>query len=296
VATTAPQRRQVTVRGLRLSFLEWGKPETARPSLMILHGLLAAGETFDRLVAEIGRGRHVIAVDMPANGHSEHTLDVDCSTASLAATVREFLDTVGLERPVLLGHSHGGLLALRLAVTEPQALRGLILLAPAHPYEGYRESMVRFYRRPFGRNAARYLFPRIPARMYLFFFRQMPGTRDHFDLEALEPYLHSLRMPGTVPYTLRVLDTWHEDMRQLREDLDATPLHLPTLVLWGEKDLVVPLSSATELLKHLPQARLVRLPMAGHLPNEEDPRGCAAAIEPWLEESFGASAVEISAG
>ena len=47
------QRRECTVRGLRLSFLEWGSPAATQPSLLILHGLLAAAETFDNVVAEL---------------------------------------------------------------------------------------------------------------------------------------------------------------------------------------------------------------------------------------------------
>lgn len=279
-------RREVTVHRLRLSYLEWGEQHGSRPSLVILHGLLAAAETFDRVVDGLPEDQHVIALDMPANGHSENDPKIDCSTASLAGFVLEFCERIALKRPVIAGHSHGGLLAMRLAASHPDKVRGLVLLAPAHPYDGYREAMVQFYLRPLGRNAARIIFPRIPAWLYLFFFRQMPGTRDHFDHDVMAPYLHSLRMPGTVPYTLRVLETWHDDMEVLRGDLERCPLQIPALVLWGLRDLVVPFSSAPPLLQNFTNAEVVEMPAAGHLANEEMPETVAAAMRGWLARSF----------
>jgi pimeloyl-ACP methyl ester carboxylesterase len=281
-----PERREITVQGIRLSYLEWGSADPCRPSLVVLHGLLAAAETFDRLVDGLDSHLHIVALDLPANGHSERSPTLDTTTAGLAGMILQFITLLGLDRPLLLGHSHGGLLALRLVATSPSEVRGLILIAPAHPFGGYRENVVRYYLSPFGSTAARLLFPYIPGWLYLYFFRQMPGTRDHFDREVLEPYLHSLRMPGTVPYTLQVLHSWHDDMDCLRADLEQAPLRLPMLVLWGERDLVVPSSTATALLQHLPGAQFVSLPTSGHLPNEEAPAECAMRIQTWLDEHF----------
>lgn len=280
------QRRDLEVEGIHLSYLEWGRPQRGKPSLLILHGLLAAAETFDHVVDALDHSLHVVAVDLPANGHSEPDPHIDTRTHGLASILREFMRVTGLHRPVVLGHSHGGLLAMRLAATEPEAVSGLVLIAPAHPFNGYREEMVRFYLRPFGRTCARIIFPRIPARFYLYFFHQMPGTRDHFDLTVLEPYLHSLRRGGCVPYTLKVLQSWHDDMAQLRADLYRSPLRMPALVLWGGQDHVVPMSTAPELLACIPTAEFVPMPNAGHLPNEEAPAEVAAAVQKWLDASF----------
>lgn len=285
-AVREPQRRDLDVQGIHLSYLEWGERRPGKPSLLILHGLLAAAETFDHVVEALDPSQHVIAIDLPANGHSEPAPHIDTTTQGLAGVVRQVIRLLGLDRPVLLGHSHGGLLALRLAATEPEAVSGLILLAPAHPFNGYREEMVRFYLRPFGRTAARIIFPRIPARFYLYFFHQMPGTRDHFDLEVLQPYLHSLRQGGCVPYTLKVLKSWHDDMARLRADLYRAPLRVPALVMWGGEDHVVPASTAPELLACLPEAEYVLLSSVGHLPNEEAPQVVAERVQRWMDEHF----------
>ena len=278
-----PHRHKLVVQGIGLSYLEWGRLQPGRPSLVILHGLLAAAETFDRVVDGIDPTLHVLALDLPSNGHSDRCPLDHTSTAALAAYIRGFIEHMQLDRPILLGHSHGGLLAMRLAVNEPDSVAGLILLAPAHPYNGYRESMVRYYLQPFGRNAARLIFPRIPARLYLYFFRQMPGTRDHFDMEVLKPYLHSLRRGGAVPYTLAVLKSWHEDMERLASDLERAPLACPTLVFWGGKDQVVPATTAPALLEHMNDLTFIPLPQAGHLPNEEMPDEVARQIQQWFD-------------
>jgi pimeloyl-ACP methyl ester carboxylesterase len=79
-----------------------------------------------------------------------------------------------------------------------------------------------------------------------------------------------------------MLHTWDADMDELRRLL-IEPIAVPTLLIWGEEDPVVPMASAAELEKHLGDYELVTLPEMGHLLVEEAPEECAELIRAWLD-------------
>jgi pimeloyl-ACP methyl ester carboxylesterase len=113
-------------------------------------------------------------------------------------------------------------------------------------------------------------------------FRRMPGDRRNVSYEQIEPYLQSLRHPGTIAYVLRLLKSWTSDMEKLGNALRERRTEVPAFVLWGELDPVVPASTGMELMQHLGPSEQVTLPGVGHLPNDERPEECGALIRTWL--------------
>ena len=102
----------------------------------------------------------------------------------------------------------------------------------------------------------------------------------------LNHYRASGRVPGTVDHTLRLLDSWHADMDALRHDLEARPIELPTLVLWGDHDRVVPEHTAAGLERYVTHCEHNILQGIGHLPNEEAAAECGALIVNWLDRTL----------
>jgi magnesium chelatase accessory protein len=275
-------RSEIEVQGIRISVLERVcGGEASKPSIVLLHGLVAEAATFKQLMRELPSDRRVVAIDAPGSGYSDHPNDA--SFAALAAIVGQTLRVLGLQGAVLLGHSHGGAIALQLASSEPELLRGMVLLCPAHPFSGKEDGLVRFYLSLPGHMFAHCL-PLVPRPLLLFAFRHMPGRRSSFGYEELEPYVHTLRRTGTVKHMLGLLRTWRADMRALRHKMQLRSVHTPALLLWGDRDIVVPLSSAERLMRHLANPRLVPLQGVGHVPNEEAPKETAVAIALWLRE------------
>jgi pimeloyl-ACP methyl ester carboxylesterase len=191
------------------------------------------------------------------------------------------MQQLGLERPVLLGHSHGGAVSLRLAVERPELLSALILLAPAHPWSGHECAIIAFYLSGFGRWFAR-LMPSVPEPLHWLAFKSMSGPKGMRDRSVLKYYRDSGKVPETVEHTLRLLTTWQADMDELRSVLDLQPIGLPVLVLWGDHDRVVPEKTAPALEQHLSQFEHITLPGIGHLPNEEAAILCGSHICRWL--------------
>jgi pimeloyl-ACP methyl ester carboxylesterase len=274
------ERRSVVVDDVRISYLEHGSARPGATSLVLLHGLIATAETFVHLMERLGVDRHVIAIDLPGAGESERLAGGDASLISMARAVESVLGRLELERPVLLGHSHGGAVALQLASLSPQSVSGLVLMCPAHPFFSHADLLIRFYLSPAGKAFA-YALPWFPRWVQLAGFRRMAGPGSWTDPKTLEPYRANLQARGTVPHLLRLLGTWHVDFDGLGQSL-AGRLSIPTLLLWGDKDRAVPSSTAEVLCMHLDNAELQVFEGIGHRPAEEVPERCAEAVEVWL--------------
>jgi pimeloyl-ACP methyl ester carboxylesterase len=251
--------------------------------VLMLHGLIAGGDCFRRLGDELPQERRVVALDLPGGGYSDRPREGDASFRGTAELVAEAMAALGLERAVILGHSYGGAIALELATWRPELLDAMILIAPAHPFSQREGPLVRFYLSRPGRWFAG-LLPGVPKRLMLETFKRMPGDRGNVSYEQIEPYLRTLRHPGTIDYVLRMLQSWKVDMERLGSALSERRVEIPAFLLWGERDPVVPASTGDELMRHLGPSEQVTLRGVGHLPNDERPEECGSLIRRWLSK------------
>ena len=122
-----PVGRFVEVDGNRIRYVERGE---GRP-IVFVHGLGAqlhhfTGPIFDRF----GPGYRLIALDRPGSGYSTRVRGATGALSEQAAVIRRFVEELGLEKPLIVGHSFGGAIALALAVEHPDAISGIALLSP----------------------------------------------------------------------------------------------------------------------------------------------------------------------
>lgn len=277
------QRRSIQAGGRRLSFLEKGRRVAGEPSLVVIHGLMGTAATFLPLLAEMAEDRHVIALDLPGAGGSERDPRMGASLANATESVLKALDALELERPVLVGHSHGGAVAMYLAAFHPERTSGLVLIAPAHPYFRQADQLIGFYLSPLGKVFAHTL-PWYPQWVQMAGLRRMAGPQSWDEPERLVPYRENLRTRGTIPHLLKLLRTWHTDMKELRDLLEC-PFRTPAMLIWGDHDRAVPVSTAENLQRRLIESELRVFEGVGHRPAEERPKLTAAAIEKWLTET-----------
>ena len=123
--------RFVQVGETRLHIVERG----AGPTLVLVHGLGAQLRNFTYgLVAHLAPNFHVVCVDRPGCGYSTRPPAASASLTGQADTIAKLVTLLGLDRPIIVGHSYGGAVALALAINHPEKVRGLALLAPlTHP-------------------------------------------------------------------------------------------------------------------------------------------------------------------
>jgi pimeloyl-ACP methyl ester carboxylesterase len=275
------QRRHLQLDGLGLSYLERGTAVHGQPTIVLLHGLMGCADTFLPLMRAFETELHVIALDLPGAGQSERRRDIDPSLLNAAELVGRFVAEIGAIRPIVVGHSHGGAVAMSLAARHRDTMRSLVLLAPAHPYFKEANPLIRFYLSLPGRMFA-YTMPWYPRWMQMLGLRRMAGPQSWDAPERLNPYRDNLRTPGTISHLLRLLRTWNKDMSGLRRAL-RTHLKTPTLVLWGDSDRAVPVESAPDLRRHFERSELLIVPGVGHRPAEERPKLIAEFLQQWLE-------------
>jgi pimeloyl-ACP methyl ester carboxylesterase len=272
-------QRQVVVAGVRLNYLE--REGGDGTPILLLHALLATADSLTELIAGLPAERRIVAIDLLFMQPVDKAKKLDVHQANLAGLVHGFMESVGLVGPVVIGHSHGGVLALRLAAMERGLLRGLVLMCPAHPFGGYRSHVVNFYLRQPGRFLALSI-PIAPSWMILRAYNEAAGPKSRIRMRHLRPHLRVLRNRNTLRRVLQMLATWDADMDELRQALVARAIEMPALLIWGEDDPVVPMASAAELEGHLEDCELVTLPGMGHLLVEEAPEECAGLIREWL--------------
>jgi pimeloyl-ACP methyl ester carboxylesterase len=269
------QERFAAVRGVRLRYFVAGEGEP----LLLLHGLAGAAANWSDLAPLLARHRRVLVPDLPGHGASP--------PPPAAPNVNAYVDPVvalaereGALPAAVVGHSFGGLVALRLAIRWPEAVRGVVLAAPAGISTGRRVAQVAVEligrTRP-ARVAAHFLGVIASGRRLrypVFFYFE---TSDPLSLtpRGVEGFLapQALHTDTLAAGRAMVLDDPRQDLERLR---------CPALVLWGARDRQVPVEDAFEYARRL-RAPLRVIPDCGHLLIGERPDCCLDAIEGFLE-------------
>ncbi|MBF6589566.1 MAG: alpha/beta fold hydrolase, partial [Ktedonobacterales bacterium] len=273
------ERHDVHVGGIRLHYLTCGEGEP----LLLLHGRGNASAIFTPLFAPLAPTRRLIALDLPGWGLSEKP-PFQGRTAHDALTfwmdgVLGLLDTLGLERVDLLGHSMGGFVALGLGLEHAERVARLVLVNAGgldHTL-GLDERLI-YWLKP--ERLLHRFGPRLLARALRFQGSRAPITRD-----ALFAYLFAvMSQPDVIPSGARAFDRWvsltgvHLTFeRRLRE------LTMPVLLMWGDRDTTTPYSSALLAARRLGPGHLVAFTGARHSPFLERPEDFARVLETWLE-------------
>lgn len=131
-----PSGKFVDIDGNRIHYAEAG---TGR-AIVFIHGLGAQFHQFEHpLFASLQDDFHLVALDRPGSGYSTRAAGASAGLSEQARIVVRLIETLGLERPLLVGHSLGGMVALAVAIEHPSAISGLALLAP---YTRYRADAV----------------------------------------------------------------------------------------------------------------------------------------------------------
>ena len=250
-----------TVDGVRLRLRDTG-PRDA-PAVILVHGFGASLDTWESWAKNLSEHFRVIRFDLPGFGLTGPDPTGEYTDARDMKILADLMDQVGVDRASLIGNSLGGRLAWNFAALHPNRVTRLVLVSPdgfASPGFAYDRAS----KTPLIMQALPYVAPRGLLKANLAAAYARPEILSE---TTLTRYRDMMLAPGVRAAILA-------RMRQviLR---DPTPtlarIQAPTLLLWGEKDGMIPISNAADYLRDMPNAKLVRLPNLGHLPFEEDP-------------------------
>lgn len=269
----------IEVAGLRLHVRREGPADA--PAVVLLHGFGASLQSYDAWAAALSADFHVIRYDLPGAGLTGPDPRGDYSEARSIEVLTALLDALGIEQAIVAGHSIGGRMAWRFAAARPDRVSRLVLIAPdgfASPGFDYGKAPAV----PAALGLMRWVLPKVLLRMNV-----EPGYAQagFVDAALLTRYHDLLRAPGVRAALLdRMRQTVLVDPRPL-----LAQIQVPTLLLWGEADGMIPVANAQDYLAALPQATLVALPGIGHLPHEEAPAATVAALHAFIGAPTGAT-------
>ncbi len=246
-------------------------------AVILIHGLMSSAYEWQKNMDALARGHRVYAIDLIGFGFSTRVAQPCYSLRYYAQTVREFMTALGIPRASLVGHSLGGAVALQFAYDYPAQTDRLVLLAPGIYLVKYCRPIRYAASIPYLPQSIMSLFVCNP-RAQRISLRNALGNGALLDEGTLATRQRATRVKGTLDALLAMSRSPHaSDLRLRLGDIEA-----PTLVIWGDQDIVVPPGHGKRLVGELPRAELVVIKGAGHLPNEQFPDRVNRLIEDFL--------------
>ncbi len=238
-------RREVRVGGSPARYEVAGEGEP----VVLVHGLSGSTRWWSRNVGALSERYRVYLVNLPGFGVGRRARP-RFVLAEASSWLLAWMEAVGLERAHLVGHSMGGYLCLRLAASRPEVVRKLALVDPAGV--------------PPGRTMLGHLVPLLLAARH--------GAPSFVPVLVRDAIYAG-------PFTLlrAARDLLAEDVRE-----DLRRVEAPTLLVWGEKDVLIPPSVGDLMREEIPQASLLVIEGAGHNPMFDRPGEFDAALLAFL--------------
>jgi esterase len=281
----APKECDAEINGLKLHYLDWGTE--GRPPFVLLHGFSAHARYWDSFAVHMRDDYHVYALDQ--RGHGDSAWADEYPPESMVSDLDVFVDRLGLQRFVLLGHSMGGGVAFRYAAEHPERVEKLIIVDSALPNP--ERIAAPNPNNSVQRSLANDQFAS-EDEVFGHLMRQSPGANPDRVREVI-PYWFRRQNDGRYTFKFdpklrnRIGNGSPEQLEQLRRA--ATELRskinritFPTLLLRGENSDFLSPEAAQETVQALPNATLVTVPHTGHNIPSDDPRAFRAAVKEWL--------------
>ena len=279
---TPPSQFVVLPDGARAHYRERG-PRDAQV-LVLLHGSNASLFTWEPWSKALSDRFRVVSVDLPGHGLTGAVPNHDYSQKGMSEFVNEFVDKIGLSKFALGGNSMGGGVAAYYAETHPDRLTQLILVdAGGMPVKQGDHIPLAFKLagQPWARPILLHITPRSLVTEGL---NDAIVRKSVLDDAMVDKYWDFARMEGTREATAeRFSMGWGSDRNYIKDHIRE--ITMPTLILWGEEDHLIPVAAGREFNEAIPHSKLIIYPATGHIPMEEVAAQSAADVRAFLSAS-----------
>jgi pimeloyl-ACP methyl ester carboxylesterase len=281
---------ELTLHGHQVTYRTAGRG----PALLLLHGIANSSQTWEHVAPFLSERFTMVAPDLLGHGGSA-TPRGDYSLGAHATGVRDLLTALGHERVTVVGHSLGGGIAMQFAYQFPERCERLVLVS-----SGGLGRDVHVLLRAAALPGADYVLPVITSPQLLRVGRGLGGLlrlarlAPEGDLDVLARGFGSLDNTGSRQAFLHTVRAVIEPggQRVSAHDRLALAALIPSLIVWGERDSVIPVSHGAAAHEAMPGSRFEVFAGAGHMPHDADPERFAAILTDFCDTT---DAVQLTA-
>lgn len=269
----------IAIDGMQVHLRDEGPRDDPLP-IVLIHGTSASLHTWEGWAAALRGQRRVIRFDLPGFALTGPNRQNDYSAEAYVRFVTAVMDQLGVQRFVLAGNSLGGQVAWATAVALPQRVAQLVLVdASGYPLESASVPPslplgFRIARMPVLRSLTQYTLPRSVVEKSV---RNVYGDPSKVTPELVDLYMDMTLRAGNRQALGRRMDQGYTG-----EVAGLKTLAVPTLILWGGQDRLVPLEFGQRFAHDIAGSRLVVFDDLGHVPHEEDPVRTVAVVKTFL--------------
>lgn len=263
-----PDSNFVKIDGLEIHYKIYGSQEKY---MVLLHGFGSSTYTWHKIVGKLSESYTVISYDRPGFGLTERRFDLKYNPYTNEYQVellKKLLEHLGIAKATIVGHSAGGFIAMKFALTYPQMVERIVLVDPAILTRGGVSDFLKiFFKIPQVNHVGPDVIARLITRSYGENLSQIYYDTSKLSEEDREAYLRPTRVLGwKKAFWEFVKSSEYEDITPLLPKLDKE-----VLIIHGEEDRVIPLQEIQELAKKLKNAKVCLIENCGHIPQEECP-------------------------
>ena len=271
----AAGEKDTIVNGVR-----WRSREAPGNGLPVVyvHGLFSSSTTWKKVLSSASAGHPAVAVDLPGFGFSDRPWPYDYTVGGQALSLLRYLDARKLDQFACVGNSLGGAVCLVAAAARPDRVRALALVGSASPVSSIPWNF-RLLRTPVVGDVEMELVIRPVVELAM--RHRMFARSERVTRETVDEWWQPIRVPGTRRAALVAVRSSTRGYGDL-----LGKIRVPTLVLWGKEDKILPSEEGFRLSSAIPGASLVLLPDTGHVPQEETPEQFSRAVASFLDAAL----------
>lgn len=248
------EEKFVNVDGNKIRYLESGD---SKKVIVLIHGLGASAERWEFVIPLFEKNFRVIVPDLIGFGYSDKP-SVDYTMEFFADFLLNFLNEIKVSKLNLIGSSLGGQIAAEFACNNKEMIKKLVLISPSGAMKKATPALDAYVM------AA--LYPTTAGAKNA--FEMMTGVGRRIDQKIIEGFIERMRLPNAKMSFMSTL-LGLKNSEALTSKL--TEIIAPTLIIWGEKDPVIPIKNADSFVSSIQDCRFYKMPECGHTPYAESP-------------------------
>lgn len=240
--------------------------------VLLLHGFAAYSFTWKALIDDLAKGGyHVWSMDLIGSGLSDKPNDVPYGLTLFTQQIEAFMQSKQIDQASLVGNSMGGGLALAMSIVHPNRVKSLVLIDAL----AFSIKLPLYF--AITKTLGTWTKPLIGRTMIKQILKQVMYNPNKISEEQIQAYEFPFRTPGGKDAFIKTLQNF--DAQELENmSLHFKNIHVPVLIIWGEKDSWMPLNYFQRLSHAFPQATTVVIPNCGHISQEECPQKVSQAL------------------